>query len=122
MMRCPLCDRRSQPPDWSFAATILVVRCKLVLSLLYATGAAVIDETALDVPPLEVPTLYWVAFCAGTVLMLVLDMFVFHRHSHEPSLRESTLWTLFWCGLAIAFNAWIWYWAGPTHAIHFFTG
>ena len=28
----------------------------------------------------------------------------------------------FWCGLALAFNGLIWYWAGPTHAIHFITG
>ena len=49
-------------------------------------------------------------------------MFVFHRNSHEPSLRESALWTVFWCSLALVFNGWIWYWAGPTHAIHFFTG
>jgi tellurite resistance protein TerC len=65
---------------------------------------------------------YWLAFIGGTVVMLTLDMFVFHRHSHEPTLRESAMWTLFWCGLALAFNAWIWKWAGPVHAIHFFTG
>jgi TerC family integral membrane protein len=65
---------------------------------------------------------YWVAFCVGTLVLLVLDMFVFHRHSHEPSLRESALWTALWCGLALLFNGFIWYWAGPTHAIHFITG
>ncbi|MFO0792243.1 MAG: TerC family protein [Pirellulales bacterium] len=65
---------------------------------------------------------YWVAFCAGTAVLLALDMFVFHRDSHEPTLRESALWTLFWCGMALLFNGAIWYWAGPTHAIHFITG
>src|SRR3954469_16085427 len=54
--------------------------------------------------------------------MLGLDMFVFHRNSHEPTLKESALWTVFWCGLALLFNMFIWYWAGPKHAIHFFTG
>ena len=49
-------------------------------------------------------------------------MFVFHRESHEPTLRESALWTLFWCGLALVFDAGIWYLAGATPAIHFFTG
>ena len=56
------------------------------------------------------------------VVLLVLDMFVFHRHAHEPTLRESAMWTLFWCGLALAFNWWIWRLAGPEHAINFFTG
>jgi tellurite resistance protein TerC len=65
---------------------------------------------------------YWAAFCIGTLVLLVLDMFVFHRHSHEPTLRESALWTMFWCALALAFNGFIWYWAGATHAIHFITG
>ena len=32
---------------------------------------------------------HWVAFCVGTVILLALDMFVFHRDSHEPTLRES---------------------------------
>src|SRR4051812_4036510 len=55
-------------------------------------------------------------------------MFVFHRHSHEPSLRESALWTLFWCALAALFNLWLWWWAervappGAPHALSFLTG
>jgi tellurite resistance protein TerC len=71
---------------------------------------------------LDVPAAYWVAFCAATAVMLVLDMFVFHRHAHEPSLRESALWTLFWCSLALAFNGWLWYFADHHAAISFFTG
>jgi tellurite resistance protein TerC len=72
--------------------------------------------------PLVVSTWFWVAFCAGTVVLLFLDMFVFHRHSHEPTLRESALWTVFWCALALAFNAWIWWKFEAIHAVHFFTG
>ncbi len=71
---------------------------------------------------LVLPWEYWVAFCAGTVVLLALDMFVFHRHSHEPSLRESALWTVFWCALALIFNGFLWYWAGSKHAVHFITG
>lgn len=71
---------------------------------------------------LILPWQYWVAFCVGTVVMLALDMYVFHRKSHEPTLRESSLWTVFWCGLALVFNGAIWYFAGATHAIHFITG
>ena len=70
----------------------------------------------------EVPAAYWVAFCIGTAILLMLDMFVFHRHAHEPTLRESAMWTLFWCSLALVFNAWIWWWADARHGIAFFTG
>lgn len=83
-----------------------------------ATNAA----SAVTEEHLVLPWQYWVAFCAATVVLLVLDMFVFHRHAHEPTLRESALWTVFWCSLALAFNVAIWYWARPTDAIHFLTG
>lgn len=35
--------------------------------------------------------------------MLVLDLTVFHRKSHEPTTRESFFWTCFWCSLAGGF-------------------
>ena len=85
-----------------------------MLSLLLAQQAAA--------EPLVVPAYFWVAFCAGTAVLLALDMFVFHRHSHEPTLRESAMWTVFWCSLALVFNGWVWHWAGQKHAIEFFTG
>jgi tellurite resistance protein TerC len=71
---------------------------------------------------LAVPPAYWIAFCAGMVMLLVLDMFVFHRHAHEPTLRESAMWTVFWCSLAVAFNGWIWWRFGSETAVTFFTG
>ncbi len=71
---------------------------------------------------IQVPPAYWFVFCAGTVALLVLDMTVFHRRAHEPSLRESALWTLFWCSLALAFNGWIWWRFDHESAIQFFTG
>ncbi len=83
-----------------------------------ATDAA----TAATAGNLPVTWVHWVAFCAGTFLLLALDMLVFHRHSHEPSLRESALWTVFWCGLALVFNGFLWYFGGFLPAIHFFTG
>jgi TerC family integral membrane protein len=92
-----------------------------VLLLAEAAGDAITAAAPL-VETLIVPWQGWAAFCLGTVVMLALDMFVFHRKSHEPTLRESALWTIFWCGLAIAFNLCVWYWFGSKHAIHFFTG
>jgi len=71
---------------------------------------------------------HWIAFCLGTFVLLALDMFVFHRDSHEPSLRESAMWTLFWCSLAVGFNLWLWWWSnrvappGLPHALAFLTG
>ena len=83
---------------------------------------------AQEVAHLPVGPWHWIAFCGGTMLLLLLDMFVFHRDSHEPTLRESAMWTMFWCGLAIVFNLWLWWFAeqvqppGAPHALAFFTG
>lgn len=83
-------------------------------------AASAISSAA--VPPLDVPAWLWLAFCAGTAALLMLDMFVFHRHAHEPSLRESALWTLFWCALALAFNGIVWWLGDWQHAVLFITG
>jgi tellurite resistance protein TerC len=89
----------------------------ILLSPLLAQNAV-----AAAADSLVVPTGYWFAFCAGTAVLLMLDMFVFHRHAHEPTLRESAGWTVFWCSLALAFNGWVWWWADTRHAVAFFTG
>jgi tellurite resistance protein TerC len=89
-----------------------------VLSLLIADANA----AAPAGPLLNVPPWFWVAFCAGTAMLLALDMFVFHRKAHEPSLRESALWTVFWCSLALLFNGWVWWEFGHDAGIAFFTG
>jgi tellurite resistance protein TerC len=72
----------------------------------------------------------WLGFGAMVVLLLGLDLFVFHRDSHAPTLKESAGWTMFWVALALGFNAFIWWWyagrhgsaAGATAAVEFLTG
>jgi hypothetical protein len=43
-----------------------------------------------------IQTGHWLAFAAFVTVMLTLDLTVFHKKSHEPSLRESAFWTIFW--------------------------
>ncbi|MEW6322096.1 MAG: TerC/Alx family metal homeostasis membrane protein [Acidobacteriota bacterium] len=50
---------------------------------------------------------YWVfyaAFTAGVLLLLLLDLGVFHREAHEVSMREAAVWSAVWVSLALAFN------------------
>lgn len=58
----------------------------------------------------EVLLWHWFAFAALVVVLLALDLLVFHRVDHAPSLGESTWWTVFWIGLALIFNGGIWWW------------
>jgi tellurite resistance protein TerC len=99
-----------------FPAT--VGSCVMLLFAEIANGA-IAGAQAQNLP---VALGHWIAFCASTVILLTLDMFVFHRKAHEPTLRESAMWTVFWAGLAGGFNLWLWYWGGPVPAIHFLTG
>jgi tellurite resistance protein TerC len=73
-------------------------------------------------PALIVEPWHWIAFGAFVAVMLTLDLTVFHRQSHEPSLRESAFWTAFWCSLAVVFNGLVWYQWGGKHAIDFLNG
>jgi len=64
----------------------------------------------------------WLAFGAVITAMFVLDLFVFNRKSHEIRFREALTWTLVWVGLAMAFNAGVWYYLGKAKALEFLTG
>jgi tellurite resistance protein TerC len=65
---------------------------------------------------------HWLIFAGSIFVMLLLDLVVFHRDNHEPSLRESAAWTVVWITLALVFNGLIWYWYDQEHAIGFLTG
>ncbi|MBN1854966.1 MAG: TerC family protein [Pirellulales bacterium] len=69
-----------------------------------------------------VPFSYWVIFCIAVAILLILDMTVFHRKSHEPTLRESAVWTVFWTSLALGFCIWVEIEWGRRAALQFLTG
>jgi tellurite resistance protein TerC len=70
----------------------------------------------------EVELWHWGAFGGFVIVLLVADLFVFHRQSTEPTLRESAIWTVVWCLIALAFNGLIWYWRGAEIGVQFLTG
>ena len=47
---------------------------------------------------------FYACFAAFVLLLLALDLGVFHRHAHVVSFRESLLWSAVWVTLALAFN------------------
>lgn len=46
----------------------------------------------------------WVIFLAFVLVMLALDLGVFHRESHEVSFKEAMGWSAFWISLGVAFS------------------
>ena len=71
---------------------------------------------------MDTPLLFWILFNAFVLLMLALDLGVFHRKSHDVSLREALTWTGVWIFLALVFNGILYYWKGQQQALEFFTG
>lgn len=71
---------------------------------------------------MTVPLAAWIGFSAFILVMLILDLAVFHRRSHAIALREALGWTGAWVTLALLFGAGVWYFAGSGKAVEFFTG
>jgi tellurite resistance protein TerC len=64
----------------------------------------------------------WIGFNAFVLLMLALDLGVFHRKAHVVSFKESMAWTAVWIALAMLFNVWVWKHFGAQKGLEFFTG
>jgi tellurite resistance protein TerC len=64
----------------------------------------------------------WFAFNVFVVVMLALDLGVFHRKAHVIGIRESLVWSAVWIVLALLFNLGIYFWRGPETALEFLTG
>ena len=47
---------------------------------------------------------FYLGFTAFVLLLLALDLGVFHRQAHEVSFREAATWSAVWIALALLFN------------------
>ncbi|GIU81740.1 MAG: TerC family protein [Acidobacteria bacterium] len=47
---------------------------------------------------------FYLGFTFFVLLMLALDLGVFHREAHEVSFKEATIWSIVWVLLAMLFN------------------
>jgi tellurite resistance protein TerC len=74
-------------------------------------GERMIDEAYL-----------WIGFNLFVLLMLVLDLGVFHRKSSVIKVKEALIWTGVWVSMAFLFNVFVYYYFGEEKAFEFFTG
>ena len=57
---------------------------------------------------------YWwlyAAFTGGVLVLLALDLGVFHREAHEVGFREAATWSAVWITLALAFSVGLYHYA-----------
>ncbi|MEO0016878.1 MAG: hypothetical protein RLZZ522_161 [Verrucomicrobiota bacterium] len=64
----------------------------------------------------------WIGFNGFLLLMLSIDLGLFHRKAHVVTMKEALSWTAVWITLALAFNLGVWHYLGQDKALEFFTG
>jgi tellurite resistance protein TerC len=70
----------------------------------------------------EITYWHWIAFVCAVLILLGLDLGVFHRRAHVVSFRESLLWTAVWVSLAMIFAIALKPFRGEKEALEFLTG
>jgi len=70
---------------------------------------------------MEIGISFWIGFFVFVLVMLSLDLFVFHKNDTTTSIKEALLWSLFWISLAVVFNIGVYFFLGKVSALEFFT-
>jgi len=65
---------------------------------------------------------FWLAFNAGVIIALALDLVQFKHRGRELSIRAAAHRTLIWIALSLLFNLLVWKIRGPEKGLEFLTG
>ncbi len=68
------------------------------------------------------PVWMWVVFIAIVLVLLVIDLGLFHKKSREIGVSESLALSAFYISLGLAFGGWIWFQAGEKAGVEYLTG
>lgn len=66
--------------------------------------------------------LVYVFFTAAVIALLVVDLGLFQRKTHEIKIKEALAWSAVWISLALLFNLGLLFWRGKEPALQFVTG
>jgi tellurite resistance protein TerC len=75
-----------------------------------------------EVWAVDVPFWVWALTIAAIVGMLIFDFVGHVRTPHAPSLRESTIWSAVYVGIAVVFGLLIFWFYGPQFGGEYFAG
>jgi integral membrane protein, TerC family len=70
---------------------------------------------------MEITAAHWVGFLIFVVIMLLLDLGVFHKKDTVVKVKSALAWSAFWISLALIFNVFVYYYMGKEQAFDFFT-
>ena len=63
--------------------------------------------------------LLWVGFLAAVLVLLAIDLGVFHRKNKPVTMREALGWSIVWVVLSLSFNVFVYYHFGPKEGLEF---
>lgn len=66
-------------------------------------------------------TTFYIVFNLAVLAALALDLGIFNRKAHAPSIREATVTSLIWVAVSIAFGIGVWHYSGPVLGMQWFT-
>jgi tellurite resistance protein TerC len=64
----------------------------------------------------------WVLFNIGVLVMLAIDLGIFHKDDKPISVKEALIWSAIWIVVAGVFNVGVWAFWGGQKALEFLTG
>lgn len=64
----------------------------------------------------------WLVFLAAVSAMLLVDLLVFNRKAHAPTIKEATKQSLVWIGLGVLTGLIVWAFMGTNAGAQYFTG
>ena len=53
--------------------------------------------------------LLWIGFISFVLLLLALDLGVFHRHAHVVTVKEALVWSAVWATLGLSFSVFVYF-------------
>ncbi|WP_400159853.1 TerC family protein [Arthrobacter sp. BPSS-3] len=71
---------------------------------------------------MQVPTTVWILTIIGIVGLLAFDFFFHVRKAHTPSLKEATIWSSIYVGLALLFGVGVLIFGGVDMGTEYFAG
>jgi tellurite resistance protein TerC len=66
--------------------------------------------------------IHWLGFVAFVLVMLAIDLGVFHRQAHVVRVKEALGWSLVWVALAACFGGFVYFGFGQERALEFAAG
>jgi len=62
------------------------------------------------------------AFLVFVTVLLIIDLGLFNKKAHAITVKEAALMSVFWIGIALAFNVFVYLTRGPKAGTEYFTG